>query len=107
MGSRLGLSALIKKTLKESGVSEPFNVYFQPPSTKEIKYPCIIYSRINIKVDTANNNPYIMRKQYRLMVIDTDPDSPIPDNVALLPRCNFVNHYTKDNLNHDIYDIYY
>ena len=34
------------------------NVYFQPPSTTTIKYPCIIYSRNNIDkliVDTLKD----------------------------------------------------
>jgi len=41
------------------------------------------------------------------MVIDKDPDSEIPGMVAKLPLCKFVRHYTTDNLNHDVYRLYY
>lgn len=72
-----------------------------------MKYPCIVYARTDIDVKTANNHPYMVTKQYTITVIDSDPDSLIPDNIALLPQCKFVTHFTKDNLNHDVYTINY
>ena len=107
MGTRAGLSALIKKTLADSNIVAPFNVYFQPPATQIMKYPCVVYARTNIDVITANNNPYMVTKQYTITVIDSNPDSLITENVARLPKCKFVSHFTKDNLNHDIYNINY
>lgn len=45
--------------------------------------------------------------RYELTVIDKNPDSDILDRVASLPMCAFERHYTADNLNHDVYNIYY
>ena len=35
------------------------NVYFQPPESYKIEYPCIIYERANIKAIKADNIGYI------------------------------------------------
>lgn len=82
-------------------------VYFQPPPTVQMVYPCIVYGRTNAKTEFANNNPYLYEKQYLITVIDKNPDSLIPDKVALLPKCLFDRHYTADNLNHDVFNMYF
>jgi hypothetical protein len=41
------------------------------------------------------------------MIIDQDPDSAIPPKVAALPMCLFNRFYTADNLNHDVYNLYF
>jgi hypothetical protein len=55
----------------------------------------------------ADNKPYNHQKAYMVTVIDRNPDSEIPEKIAMLPMCKFNRHYTKDNLNHDIYTLYY
>ena len=82
-------------------------VYFQPPEDIHLQYPCIIYKRENYWTEFANNNPYTNKKRYNVMVIDSDPDSPIPDVVKNLPLCRFNTHYTRDRLNHDIFTLFY
>ena len=82
-------------------------VYFQPPETIKLTYPCIIYSRDSANTIYANNKPYCNTWRYQLMVIDKDPDSVIPKILATLPMCRFNRHYTKNNLNHDVFNIYY
>lgn len=101
MGSRVELQTILETLLGSR------NVYFQPPETVKLSYPCIIYSLDDIKVDFANDLPYKHLKRYQLMFIDRDPDSVIPENIAKLPMCSFERHYTKNNLNHDVYNIYY
>ncbi len=102
MDKRLQLQTLLEETLGSR------NVYFQPPATVQIKYPCIIYSRgVVSKVRFANDGPYNIRMRYVVTVIDQDPDSEIPGRVDKLPLCIFERHHTKDNLNHDIYNLYY
>lgn len=84
------------------------NVYFQPPETIKLSYPCIIYSRGVIgRTKFADDKPYQHQVRYAVTVIDKDPDSDILDKVASLPMCVFERHYTADNLNHDIYNLYY
>lgn len=83
------------------------NVYFQPPESIKMKYPCIIYHLDDYDIRNANNQPYMVNKRYMVTVVDKDPDSDIKDKVALLPMCSFSRHFNKDNLNQDIFEIYY
>lgn len=83
------------------------NVYFQPPETIKLKYPAIIYSRDNIRNYHANDNVYNQMIAYQLMIIDKNPDSIIVQNISKLPFCRFNRHYVADNLNHDIFLIYF
>ena len=101
MAQRLQLQSLLEEILDSS------NVYFQPPANVQIQYPCIIYRRDNAETRFADNNPYRYTKRYQVMVIDRDPDSGIPDKVAALPTCSFDRFYTADNLNHDVFNIFF
>ena len=83
------------------------NVYFQPPPTVQIKYPAIIYSREDIDNTYADNAVYFNKIGYQLTVVDRNPDSKIVDKVSKLPMCRLNRHYTSDNLNHDVFTIYY
>lgn len=83
------------------------NVYFQPPPSVQMRYPAIIYSRSDIDTKYANNAVYLNDVAYQITVIDSDPDSEIVMKVANLPKCRFNRHYVSDNLNHDVFTIYY
>lgn len=83
------------------------NVYFQPPESFKLNYPCIIYERSGIRDDRANNKPYLRRKSYTVTVIDKDPDSEIPDRVKDLEYCVFDRSFKADHLNHDVFTLYF
>lgn len=83
------------------------NVYFQPPESIKMQYPAIVYSRDDIDNNFANNSVYMQSLAYSIIVIDSDPDSEVVDRVSKLPRCQYDRHYKSDNLNHDIFTIYY
>jgi hypothetical protein len=99
MAPRLELHTLLK-TLTQ-------NVYYQPPETVSMIYPCIVYERSNATTQFADNLPYLYTKRYQITVIDRDPDSLIPDKVAKLPQCVFNRHFRQDNLNHDVFVMYF
>jgi hypothetical protein len=101
MAQRLELQALFKDGL---GVA---NVYFQPPPSLQMTYPCIVYSRDYADTDFADNEPYKYLKRYQVTVIDRDPDSVIPDKVAKLPMCIFDRFFTADDLNHDVFKLFF
>jgi hypothetical protein len=101
MSKRLELHELLVKLLGSS------NVYFQPPSTVKMQYPCIVYGRSLIKTEHADDLPYNSRICYMVTVIDANPDSEIPTRLGKLPLCKFNRRYTADNLNHDVYNVYY
>ena len=83
------------------------NVYFQPPSTLQMQYPCIVYQRDDRRVEYANDSPYKHDVAYLVTVIDRDPDSAIPDKVAALSGARFDRWFAADNLNHDVYTLFF
>ena len=102
MASRLELHTILINIIGAAN-----RVYFQPPSNLSMLYPCIVYKRDSAFVRHAGNSPYLRKKRYTVTVIDKDPDSLIPDKVANLPLAAFSRHFTADNLNHDVYNVYY
>lgn len=101
MGNRLSLHAILKDI---PGVKE---VYFQPPESIKLDYPCVIYARNSRDTKFADDTPYFKKIRYQVTIIDKNPDSIIPEKVAELPMCVFDRHYTANNLNHDIYNLYF
>jgi hypothetical protein len=83
------------------------NVYFQPPTNVQLKYPCIVYKRDFADTKFADDVPYNHTKRYQVTVIDRDPDSDIPDQVAAIPMSLFNRFYTAENLNHDVYSVFF
>lgn len=70
-------------------------------------YPCIVYKRDRLDTQFASNDPYRTTKRYQVTVIDRNPDSDIPDKVATLPMCASDRCFTANNLNHDVFNIYF
>ncbi|MBQ3887189.1 MAG: hypothetical protein VZR73_08795 [Acutalibacteraceae bacterium] len=83
------------------------NVYFQPPESIRMQYPAIVYARNNMQNRFADGAVYTQQTAYELTVIDKNPDSILIKKVSLLPFCQFDRHYTADNLNHDVFTIYF
>jgi hypothetical protein len=83
------------------------NVYFQPPENITLEYPCIIYQRDYAETMFADDIPYNHTLRYVITVIDRDPDSDIPGKIASLPMCLFNRFFTADNLNHDVFRVYF
>jgi len=99
--SRTKLHKILKDT---SGLER---VYFQPPATIKMEYPCIVYSLVSRDTKFADNLPYSNKKRYKIMCMDTDPDSEIADKIATLPYCITETRYTVDNLYHDVLYLYF
>lgn len=83
------------------------NVYFQPPESIQLSYPCIIYRRSKIEADHADNKPYNLRDKYTITVMDPDPDSALPNAIAALETAYHDRFYTFNNLNHNVFTIYF
>lgn len=101
MGTRLQLQTLLE------GLLGSRNVYFQPPANLEMNYPAIVYARDNMDSIFADNDPYRVTKRYQVTVIDKNPDSTIPDKVIGLRHCAYSRGFKADNLNHDIFTLYF
>ena len=83
------------------------NVYFQPPESIKLNYPAIVYKRSNIQNTFADNEVYKQSYFYEIIVIDRKPDSQITKKLSKLPKIRFDRSFTYDNLNHDVFTIYY
>ena len=105
MDNRAGLDYILEKILTDSGISA--NVYFNPPESIKLLYPCIIYKLSDMNTVPANNMPYMQKNFYNVTLIHNDPDNVIKDKILNLPCCRFVNTFISDNLYHYVYKIYY
>lgn len=83
------------------------NVYFTPDSNTRMSYPCIVYQRDYADTKHADNGVYSHTKRYQVTVIDHNSDSEIPDKVAALPRCLFSRFYAAEQLNHDVFNLFF
>jgi hypothetical protein len=101
MAQRLQLHSILKAILGNN------NIYFQPPAGLIMSYPAIVYRRDSDYVGHAGNKPYNRRIRYQVIAINSDPDSNIPSKIAELPLCTFDRFYTADQLNHDVFNIFF
>ena len=84
------------------------NVYFQPPESIKLKYPAIVYELADIMTDKANNKTYIRNNRYTLTLIHNNPDNVLKDDLLdAFEYISFDRFFTKDNLNHYVYDLYF
>lgn len=92
----------------EAALGSPY-VYYQPPEGFEThKGNRIIYSREEIDFDNADNKKYIGHSKYSVTLVSKDPDwSLVEDILHMFQYCGHDRHYVSNNLNHDVYIIYY
>lgn len=101
MATRVDLQNVLEELLGSR------SVYYQPPESLKMSYPAIVYSRKTIDNSYANNSVYKQNYAYEITVIDKNPDSEIVNKVSKLPTCRFDRHFKSDNLNHDVFTLYY
>ena len=102
MGERLSLHAKLIQLLGSN------NVYFQPPESIKLTYPCIVYRRSSGDTKFSNDMPYLYTQAYELTLIDKNPDSSYVKAIASgFPMIRYNRHYINDNLNHDVFTIYF
>lgn len=83
-------------------------VYFQPPETVKLEYPCIIYEKQPGNSLYADDKLYKYTQRYTVLVIDRDPDSEIPEYIRnSFSHCRIDRNFIKDNLNHSSFTIYF
>ena len=84
-------------------------VYFQPPSSVQLNYPCWVVERVGAFQPKANNKTYLFQASYKCMYMNRD--EPDPEVLRIIPQryecCKYQNHYVADNVHHDVFLIYY
>jgi len=84
------------------------NVYFQPPESLRMNYPCIVYSKAGDFETQANDGYYIGMKEYDLTLIGYSPDSELPEEIRDHFRmCSITQYYVTDSLQHVKLKLYY
>lgn len=83
------------------------NLYFQPPETVKMKYPCIVYSLSKIDSRYASDMPYTLHNRYELTYICKNPDDSTKYAIAQLQGCRFDRTFVADNLYHYVFTIYF
>lgn len=101
MARRAELQALLVGALGSQ------NVYFQPPTNVQMQYPCIVYQRDSARTEFAGNKPYNYTQRYQVTLIAREPDSDILARIAELPMCSYNRFFVSDNLNHDVFELYF
>ena len=103
MKSRLDLQQELVRILGSN------QVYFQPPEDLKMKYPCFVYERSNANIQYAGDIKYVKNMRYELMYISKDPDTNdlIKEVLESFLYCSYTRHFVYDNLNHEVFDLYY
>ena len=84
------------------------NVYFQPPSTVRMKYPCFVFERSGGSQFAADNKNYIFCKKYTVTYISNESDPDMVDTVVNhFQRCRYDRPFVNDDLHHDVFTIYW
>lgn len=102
---RRELQTILENILSNRGLEK--NVYFQPPETLKMSYPCIVYHRQYMTKIPADNIKYLTDRQYRIIYIDRSPISEVIEDLLNLPYCRFMSHSVVENLNQDAFEIYF
>lgn len=101
MGNRMKLQELFRSII---GSRE---VYYQAPENTKMQYPAIVYHRKDMHVNHADNRLYSCTTVYEVVLITENPDSEIIQRIAELPYCSYDRHYVVDNLNHEVFTLYF
>lgn len=97
MGRRLELQQLLEDVLGSR------NVYFQPPETIKMTYPCVVYSLETYPSSPADDLLYKTTERYIVTYIDRNPDSNVPETILHTRGFQFDRRYNADNLHHSVF----
>lgn len=90
----------------QTEVGEEPHVYFDPPETVKMKYPCFVYHFDGLVPFDADDVPYLHSEQYSVRYITKTADAVLPKLMRDLPKVSFDRHYTADNLHHHMFTFY-
>lgn len=101
MRSRLDLQTLLESIVGKG------HVYFQPPESVKLTFPCIVYNLSGYENQNADDMKYLSNKKYDVLYITKKPDDPVIDQIEGLKGVRFNRWYANDAINHYSYTIIY
>jgi len=99
------LRSYLENILEEKDLEA--TLYIQPPEGMKMTYPCIAITRDSGDTKFADNAPFRHQKRYTLTAIDEDPEGPWYDLLASLPRSKHNRSFPAENLNHDVFTMFF
>lgn len=83
------------------------NVYYQPPESIKLKYPCIVYFRSNIPLRKADNKTYKADFFYSITLIGTEPQSEMITKLLIaFDNIKYDRNFITNGLYHDTFTLY-
>jgi hypothetical protein len=70
-------------------------------------YPAIVYERDRADTKFADDIPYTVTAKYAVTLISRNPDDAVWAAIAALPTCAHERYFAADNLNHDVFNLYF
>lgn len=84
------------------------NVYFQPPESVKLKFPCIVYSLANIDTEKADNRTYNKANKYTVTLVHANPDNTLKEDILdKFEHISMNRIYVSDQLYHYVYTLYF
>lgn len=84
------------------------HVYYNPPESLKLEYPCIVYAQEPPDVRKADNKRFIVTNKWQLVVISKDVDYDLAETIAEhFEKCAISRIYKADNLQHWSLTLYY
>lgn len=82
------------------------HVYFQPPASISMQYPCFVYSFKDYYTLYSDNVKYLTQDRYSITLITKEafPEQTI-EAIEAMPYTKFDRYYVADNLHHFSYTI--
>lgn len=84
------------------------SVYYRAPESVKLHYPAFVYKLTGYESRNADNLKYLYEAEYEVTYIGKDPDF---DITAVMfkefDKIRFVRRFTKDNLVHDVFYLYW
>ena len=81
-------------------VKETPHVYFQPPESVKMQYPCFVYHYAENPTRYADDKPYLHQDVYDVTYITREAEPMLPEAMKHLKNVSFNRRYVAENLNH-------
>lgn len=102
MATRLELQAALEAVLGTD------KVYFEPPESLKLTYPCIVYKLEPADIIRADNKSYRYTRKYTVTYISHKSTDSIVDVIPqTFQMCEPDRHFVSAGLNHYVYTLYF
>ena len=82
------------------------NVYYNPPESIKLEYPCIVYHLQDLDSTAADNSPYVRFDRYSITYIyRSESDSDFSRKLAETSGFLHDRNFKMDNLRHDAFTL--